>query len=111
MADDKSLTDHLRESIEARRKTTPEQYKLDMLAKELPELKQALRGVNWLLNLAVANSRDVVKSNEVLREEIIALNRAVEELKAALGEQQMTIEKNSERLDGFAQWAKTKGKQ
>ena len=105
----RNLKMQLKHLIEERSRRTLDQCKLDAMVKELPEVRKALEGANWLLNLAVANSRAVVKENLELKDRIARLETTVAELMAAIGQQQMKIETNTERLDKASEWLKTKG--
>jgi hypothetical protein len=97
-------------------------YRLEMLAKEVPELKLAFDGNNLILNVCVAYSRKVAAENVTLKAdneelkanderhetEIAKLRLESERKTEELGELRGICRTLKERLDKFAEWAKSR---
>lgn len=99
-------------------------YRLEMLAKEVPELKLAFDGNNLILNVCVAYSRKVAAENVTLKAdnerltanderhetEISKLRLESERQSEEIGELQRVCKSLTDRMENMAQWARTKGK-
>jgi hypothetical protein len=98
MADDRALIDELL------------RHRLEMLSKEIPELKLAFDGNQLILNVCVAYSRQVAAKCVLLEEENAALKTRQDDQEKQIAELRLQAGKHAERLDGFIAWAKSKGK-
>ena len=100
-------------------------YRLEMLAKEVPELKLAFDGNNLILNVCVAYSRKVAAENVSIKEdneqlkanderhetEIAKLRLESERKTEELSELRRMCKALSDRVARMAVWAKTKGQE
>mgnify|MGYP002641383277 CR=1 FL=1 len=85
-------------------------YRLEMLSKEIPELKLAFEGNQLILNVCVAYSRQVAAKCVKLEEENAALTERQDVLETEIAELRLQAGVHHDRLENMAQWAKTKGK-
>ena len=88
-------------------------YRLEMLAKEVPELKLAFDGNNLILNVCVAYSRKVAAENVVLKERLDVAEARYEDQEQQIRQLRVQAEMIVARLDRHGAWIteKTKGKQ
>jgi hypothetical protein len=88
-------------------------YRLEMLAKEVPELKLAFDGNNLILNVCVAYSRKVAAENVVLKERLDVAEARYEDQEQQIRALRVQAETMLARLDRHGAWIteKTKGKQ
>ena len=88
-------------------------YRLEMLAKEVPELKMAFDGNNLILNVCVAYSRKVAAENVVLKERLDVAEARYEDQEQQIRQLRVQAETMLARLDRHGAWIteKTKGKQ
>ena len=88
-------------------------YRLEMLAKEVPELKLAFDGNNLILNVCVAYSRKVAAENVVLKERLDVAEARYEDQEQQIRQLRVQAETMLARLDRHGAWIteKTKGKQ
>jgi len=87
-------------------------YRLEMLAKEVPELKLAFDGNNLILNVCVAYSRKVAAENVTLKERLDVAEARVEDQDGQIRALRVQAETMLARLDRHGAWIteKTKGK-
>ena len=93
MNEPKSLTDKMREANELRRLTDP---RIEAMVADVRLMRTEIRGLNSIGNLALGNSREAVVVSA--------------ELAARMDVMDARLNLMLERMDGMAQWAKTKGK-
>ena len=88
-------------------------YRLEMLAKEVPELKLAFDGNNLILNVCVAYSRKVAAENVTLKERLDVAEARYEDQEQQIRALRVQAETMLARLDRHGAWIteKTKGKQ
>ena len=88
-------------------------YRLEMLAKEVPELKLAFDGNNLILNVCVAYSRKVAAENVTLKERLDVAEARYEDQEQQIRQLRVQAEMIVARLDRHGAWIteKTKGKQ
>ena len=88
-------------------------YRLEMLAKEVPELKLAFDGNNLILNVCVAYSRKVAAENVTLKERLDVAEARYEDQEQQIRQLRVQAETMLARLDRHGAWIteKTKGKQ
>lgn len=110
MSEPKPLRDALRDSIEAHRTIHPMEFRVCNLEKKLTEIERALKGVTWNENLCLGFVRETEKEIAALQTTITSQNEVIAEMKAAIGASQADLLAACERIEGMAQWAKTKGK-
>jgi len=110
MDDPKSLTADLKDAIAKHAIAHPDTYRLTRLEKKLPEIELAVRGSTWHTNLAVAEARDATSNVAIMKKIIAELLAENENLKSTVGDLMAKVEAESERLNEFLKWAKTKGK-
>jgi hypothetical protein len=88
-------------------------YRLEMLAKEVPELKLAFDGNNLILNVCVAYSRKVAAENVVLKERLDVAEARYDDQEQQIRQLRVQAETMLARLDRHGAWIteKTKAKQ
>ena len=88
-------------------------YRLEMLAKEVPELKLAFDGNNLILNVCVAYSRKVAAENVTLKARLDVAEARYEDQEQQIRQLRVQAETMLARLDRHGAWIteKTKGKQ
>ena len=88
-------------------------YRLEMLAKEVPELKLAFDGNQLILNVCVAYSRKVAAENVTLKERLDVAEARYEDQEQQIRQLRVQAETMLARLDRHGAWIteKTKGKQ
>jgi hypothetical protein len=79
-------------------------YRLEMLAKEVPELKLAFDGNNLILNVCVAYSRKVAAENVVLKERLDVAEARVEDQDGQIRQLRVQAETMLARLDRHGAW-------
>jgi len=85
-------------------------YRLEMLAKEVPELKLAFDGNNLILNVCVAYSRKVAAENVVLKERLNVAEARVEDQDGQIRQLRVQAEHMLARLDRHGAWITEKTK-
>jgi hypothetical protein len=87
-------------------------YRLEMLAKEVPELKLAFDGNNLILNVCVAYSRKVAAENVTLKERLDVAEARVEDQDGQIRQLRVQAETMLARLDRHGAWIteRSKGK-
>lgn len=85
-------------------------YRLEMLAKEVPELKLAFDGNNLILNVCVAYSRKVAAENVTLKERLDVAEARYEDQEQQIGQLRVQAEMMLARLDRHGAWITEKTK-
>lgn len=85
-------------------------YRLEMLAKEVPELKLAFDGNNLILNVCVAYSRKVAAENVVLKERLDVAEARYEDQEQQIRQLRVQAETMLARLDRHGAWITEKTK-
>jgi hypothetical protein len=85
-------------------------YRLEMLAKEVPELKLAFDGNNLILNVCVAYSRKVAAENVVLKERLDVAEARYEDQEQQIRALRVQAETMLARLDRHGAWITEKTK-
>ena len=85
-------------------------YRLEMLAKEVPELKLAFDGNNLILNVCVAYSRKVAAENVTLKERLDVAEARVEDQDGQIRALRVQVETMLARLDRHGAWITEKTK-
>jgi hypothetical protein len=85
-------------------------YRLEMLAKEVPELKLAFDGNNLILNVCVAYSRKVAQENVTLKERLDVAEARYEDQEQQIGQLRVQAETMLARLDRHGAWITEKTK-
>ena len=85
-------------------------YRLEMLAKEVPELKLAFDGNNLILNVCVAYSRKVAAENVVLKERLDVAEARYEDQEQQIRQLRVQAEMIVARLDRHGAWITEKTK-
>ena len=98
MAEDRALIDELL------------RHRLELISKELPELKLAFDGNQLILNVCVAYSRQVARENVLLKERLDKAETKLDAQETDISELRVQAVALADRVEGMAQWAKTKGK-
>jgi len=98
MAEDRALIDELL------------RHRLELISKELPELKLAFEGNQLILNVCVAYSRQVARENVLLKERLDKAETKLDAQETDISELRVQAVALADRVEGMAQWAKTKGK-
>ena len=98
MSDDRALIDELL------------RHRLELISKELPELKLAFDGNQLILNVCVAYSRQVARENVLLKERLDKAETKLDAQENDISELRVQAVALADRVEGMAQWAKTKGK-
>ena len=98
MAEDRALIDELL------------RHRLELISKELPELKLAFDGNQLILNVCVAYSRQAARENVLLKERLDKAETKLDAQETDISELRVQAVALADRVEGMAQWAKTKGK-
>ena len=85
-------------------------YRLEMLAKEVPELKLAFDGNNLILNVCVAYSRKVAAENVTLKERLDVAEARYEDQEQQIRQLRVQAETMLARLDRHGAWITEKTK-
>lgn len=85
-------------------------YRLEMLAKEVPELKLAFDGNNLILNVCVAYSRKVAQENVTLKERLDVAEARYEDQEQQIRQLRVQAETMLARLDRHGAWITEKTK-
>ena len=85
-------------------------YRLEMLAKEVPELKLAFDGNNLILNVCVAYSRKVAAENVTLKERLDVAEARYEDQEQQIRQLRVQAEMIVARLDRHGAWITEKTK-
>ena len=85
-------------------------YRLEMLAKEVPELKLAFDGNNLILNVCVAYSRKVAAENVTLKERLDVAEARYEDQEQQIRALRVQAETMLARLDRHGAWITEKTK-
>ena len=85
-------------------------YRLEMLAKEVPELKLAFDGNNLILNVCVAYSRKVAQENVQLKERLDVAEARYEDQEQQIRQLRVQAETMLARLDRHGAWITEKTK-
>lgn len=85
-------------------------YRLEMLAKEVPELKLAFDGNNLILNVCVAYSRKVAAENVTLKERLDVAEARYEDQEQQIRQLRVQAEMMLARLDRHGAWITEKTK-
>ena len=85
-------------------------YRLEMLAKEVPELKLAFDGNNLILNVCVAYSRKVAQENVTLKERLDVAEARYEDQEQQIRALRVQAETMLARLDRHGAWITEKTK-
>ena len=85
-------------------------YRLEMLAKEVPELKMAFDGNNLILNVCVAYSRKVAAENVTLKERLDVAEARYEDQEQQIRQLRVQAETMLARLDRHGAWITEKTK-
>lgn len=85
-------------------------YRLEMLAKEVPELKLAFDGNNLILNVCVAYSRKVAAENVTLKERLDVAEARYDDQEQQIRQLRVQAETMLARLDRHGAWITEKTK-
>ena len=85
-------------------------YRLEMLAKEVPELKLAFDGNNLILNVCVAYSRKVAAENVSLKERLDVAEARYDDQEQQIRALRVQAETMLARLDRHGAWITEKTK-
>ena len=85
-------------------------YRLEMLAKEVPELKLAFDGNNLILNVCVAYSRKVAQENVTLKERLDVAEARYDDQEQQIRQLRVQAETMLARLDRHGAWITEKTK-
>jgi hypothetical protein len=85
-------------------------YRLEMLAKEVPELKLAFDGNQLILNVCVAYSRKVAAENVTLKERLDVAEARYEDQEQQIRQLRVQAETMLARLDRHGAWITEKTK-
>ena len=85
-------------------------YRLEMLAKEVPELKLAFDGNQLILNVCVAYSRKVAQENVTLKERLDVAEARYDDQEQQIRQLRVQAETMLARLDRHGAWITEKTK-